>query len=116
MCAKQVLTKEDKKDALQHEAERAAADAKQEAVQARSNAQAFCTPYAQEVGGRQNTESQMAQEVAAENKKLIASMQPDEASASFIACIRAVLSLTNPIFSKVWPHSAYQQAVIHMLN
>ena len=59
-CAKQVLTKEDKKDALQHEAERAAADAKQEAVQARSNAQAFCTPYAQEVGGRQNTESQIA--------------------------------------------------------
>lgn len=60
MFAKQVLTKEDKKDALQHEAERAAADAKQEAVQARSNAQAFCTPYAQEFGGRQNTESQIA--------------------------------------------------------
>ena len=43
--------------------------------------------------GRQNTESQIAQEVAAENKKLIVSMQPDEASASLIACIRAVLPL-----------------------
>ena len=60
VCAKQVLTEEGKKDALQHEAERAAADAKQEAVQARSNAQASCTPYAQEVGVRQNTESQIA--------------------------------------------------------
>lgn len=42
--------------------------------------------------GRQNTESQMAQEVAAENKKLIASMQPDEASASFMHLRSAVIN------------------------
>ncbi len=56
MCARQVLTEEGKKDALQHEAERDAAVAKQEAVQAKSNDQALSTLHAQEVGRRQKSE------------------------------------------------------------
>ena len=60
MCARQVPTEEGNKIALQHEAERAAADAKQEAVQATSNDQALSTLYAQEVGRRQKSESQIA--------------------------------------------------------
>lgn len=56
----QAVTEEGKRDAVQHEAEQAAADAKQEAVQARSNEQALSTKYAQEVGNRQKCESQIA--------------------------------------------------------
>jgi len=60
MCARRVLTEEGKKNALQHEAERAAADAKQEAVQAKSSDQALSTLYAQEVGRRPKSESHIA--------------------------------------------------------